>query len=456
MNIIIVGDGKVGYTLADQLGMEGHNITVIDRNEKNLRHTMETLDVMGVLGNGASSSVQMEAGVQNADIVIASTSADETNMICCLTAKSLGAKNTIARIRNPEYMAQLGMLKEQFGLSMTVNPELEAAREIARVIKFSPAAGIETFSKGRVELIEFRLGDNCLLAGKKLSELHLATDTRVLICAVNRDDEVIIPDGSFVLNAGDHIHITGETRDISKFLRSIGENEGFKIRAIMIVGGGRIGYYLAKMLDDRGIDIKIIEINEARCEELSDLLPRAAIVCGDGSEIELLESEGLEDMDAFVALTGFDEENLIMSMVANHKKVPKIVTKTGRFKYVSLINRMGIDTVVNPKMTTASQIVQYVRSMQNSVSLSNIKTLHKIVDGKAEAVEFAANGNTRHLDVPLSKLSLKKNLLIAVLVRAGKVIIPHGKDSIQKGDSVIVVTGGSHHLRDLNDIFSEE
>ena len=453
MNIVIVGDGKVGYTLADQLCKEGYNITVIDKNAEALMHTQETLDVMGVLGNGASIAVQTEAGVPDCDVLIAATSADEMNMLCCLTAKNLGAKHTIARIRNPEYMSQLQTLKEQFGLSMTVNPELEAAREIARVVKFSPALKIDTFSKGQVELIEFKISKDSSIAGKKLMGLPATTNTKVLICAVDRDGEVFIPGGDFQLLQGDHIHITGTTGDITKFLHSIGEDQ-MPIRTIMIVGGGRICYYLSHMLlEDRGVAIKIIEKNRERCDELCELLPRVTVIHGDGSDIELLESEGMEQMDAFIALTGMDEENLIMSMVASYKGIPKIITKTGRFKYIPLISRMGIDTVVNPKSTTTSQIVQYVRAMSNAEG-SNIKTLHKILNGNAEAVEFVATDKTRNLDIPLKNLRLKKNLLIAVIVREGRVIIPHGQDVIQKNDSVIVVTS-EHRLTDLNDIYRD-
>ena len=453
MNIVIVGDGKVGYSLAEQLCKEGYNITVIDKNAEALMHTQETLDVMGVLGNGASIAVQNQAGVPDCDVLIAATSADEMNILCCLTAKNLGAKHTIARIRNPEYMSQLQTLKEQFGLSMTVNPELETAREIARVIKFSPALKIETFSKGRVELIEFKISQNSPIAHKKLMELPAATNTQVLICAVDRDNQVHIPGGDFQLLPEDHIHITGTTADITRFLHSIGE-DGMPIRRIMIVGGGRICYYLCHMLlEDRGIDIKIVEKNRDRCDELCELLPKVTVIHGDGSDIELLESEGMDQMDAFIALTGMDEENLIMSMVASHKGIPKIITKTARFKYMPLISRMGIDTVVNPKSTTTSQIVQYVRAMSNAEG-SNIITLHKILDGNAEAAEFVATEKTRHLDTPLKNLRLKENLLIAVIVRDGKVIIPHGQDMIQKGDSVIVVTS-EHRLTDLNDIFRD-
>jgi len=451
MDIVIVGDGKVGYTLAEQLNKEGHDITIIDNRADILNSTLEMLDVMGVRGNGASMEVQMEAGVPSADLLIAATSGDEVNMLCCLTAKMLGAKRTIARVRNPEYSTQLQMLKEPLGLSMVINPELESAREIARVVKFPPALKIETFSKGRVELIEFKLLEHMPIVGKSLMEMPQIIDSNVLICAVDRGGAVIIPRGSFVLEAGDRIHITGAARQITSFLSQIGGIH-LKVRSLMLVGGGRIAYYLAKMLDVKAFRIKIIEKNRERCDELCDLLPNATIIHGDGSDIDVLESEGIEEADAFVALTNIDEENLIMSMVANEKKVPKIITKTGRFDNLSILEKLGIDTVINPKMTTANHIIQYVRAVQNSVHFNNIKTLYKIVNGKAEATEFTATSDTAHLNVRLDQLHLKRNLLLAVIVRDGKVIIPHGEDVIKEGDSVIVLTN-EHKLSCLNNIF---
>jgi len=451
MDIVIVGDGKVGYTLAEQLNKEGHDITIIDNRADILNSTLEMLDVMGVRGNGASMEVQMEAGVPSADLLIAATSGDEVNMLCCLTAKMLGAKRTIARVRNPEYSTQLQMLKEPLGLSMVINPELESAREIARVVKFPPALKIETFSKGRVELIEFKLLEHMPIVGKSLMEMPQIIDSNVLICAVDRGGAVIIPRGSFVLEAGDRIHITGAARQITSFLSQIGGIH-LKVRSLMLVGGGRIAYYLAKMLDVKAFRIKIIEKNRERCDELCDLLPNATIIHGDGSDIDVLESEGIEEADAFVALTNIDEENLIMSMVANEKKVPKIITKTGRFDNLSILEKLGIDTVINPKMTTTNHIIQYVRAVQNSVHFNNIKTLYKIVNGKAEATEFTATSDTAHLNVRLDQLHLKRNLLLAVIVRDGKVIIPHGEDVIKEGDSVIVLTN-EHKLSCLNNIF---
>jgi len=455
MNIVIIGDGKVGYSLSENLNKAGHAITIIDNNAETLNATLDMLDVMGIHGNGASLDVQMEAGVPDADLLIAATSRDELNLLCCLTAKNLGAKRTIARVRNPEYATQLKMLKEQFGLSMVINPELEAAKEIARVIRFPQALRIDTFAKGRVELVEYKLRENMPVIGKKLMDLTIVRESKVLICAVERDENVVIPDGHFVLQAGDRIHISGTNQAIADFLGHLSEMK-FRVRSVMIVGGGRITYYLVKMLDEnKDIQIKIIEKNRERCDELCEWMPRVTIIHGDGAELDLLEAEGMRDVDAFVALTNMDEENLIMSMMASYRKVPKVITKTGRFNYISVMEKIGIDTVVNPKLTTSNQIVQYVRAMQNSENFNHIITLYKMVDGKAEAAEFFASGDTRNLGVPLDQLRLKRNLLIAVIVRQDKVIIPHGKDCIMQGDSVVVLTN-EHKLSHLNDIYADQ
>ena len=453
MNIVIVGDGKVGFALSEQLNLEGHDITIIDNNLAALNDTMETLDVMGVHGNGAVRGVQLEAGVQDADLLIAATSTDELNMLCCLLGKTLGAQNTIARIRNPEYMAQLHLLQKQLGLSMAINPELAAARAISRVIKFPPAIKVDTFAKGRVYLVEFRLPAGSPMVGHRLMDMPRKPDAKVLVCAVDRDGEVTIPSGPFVLEAGDRLHITGESHAITTFLGSIG-GMNFKIRSMIVVGGGRRGYYLGKKLDDRPFQLKIIEKNLDRCNELCELLPRAAIIHGDGSDVELLESEGLDDVDAFVALTGIDEENLIMSMVASHKKVPKVVTKVNRLSYLAMVEKMGIDTVISPKVTTADEITQYVRAMQNTVDSGGVDTLYKLVGGKAEALEFTARDTTHHLGETLQEVRLKPGLLVAVIVRQGKVIIPDGKTFIQSGDSVVVIAN-QYQLGCLNDIFEE-
>lgn len=452
MDIVIVGDGKVGFALSEQLSDEGHDITIIDNNLQALRQTAETLDVMGVHGNGATRQIQLEAGVDKADLLIAATSTDELNMLCCLLAKKLGAKNTIARIRNPEYMSQLHLLQEQLGLSLAINPELATAAAIARVIKFPPAVQVDTFAKGRVELVEFWLPDHSPIIGKRLMDLPMKPENKVLICAVDRGGDVFIPGGPFVIERGDKLHITGETRVISRFLTSIG-GVNFKIRTLIIVGGGRLGYYLGRMLDDRQFQLKIVEKSAARCDELCELLPHATIIHGDGSDIELLEAEGLESVHAFVAVTGMDEENLIMSMVASHNGVPKVVTKVNRLNYLSMVEKMGIHSVVSPKLITAEEITQYVRAMQNTVG-SKVDTLCQLVNGKAEALEFTVGKNARHLGLTLQELPLRPHMLIAAIVRRGKVIIPAGGDHIEQDDSVVVLAN-RHRLTDFNDIFEE-
>ncbi|MFV0399268.1 MAG: Trk system potassium transporter TrkA [Oscillospiraceae bacterium] len=328
MKIIIVGDGKVGHTLSQQLVQEGHDITVIDNNSEILDTAMESLDIIGIHGNGASVEVLKEAGVSTADLLIAATSADELNMLCCLTAKHLGVGKTIARVRNPEYRSQLQMLQNEFGLSMVINPELEAAREISRVIKFPPASRIDTFTRGQVELVEYRIPEHSLLAGMKLLELPSLSGTKVLICAVERAGAVHIPNGGFVLRAGDRIHLTGQGKEIARFLGHV-DDVKFKIRTILIVGGGRIAYYLCNMLEDKYFHIKIVEKNRERAEELCELFPKVTVIHGDGADIELLEAEGLADTDAFIALTNMDEENLVTSIMADQHDIPKIITKSG-------------------------------------------------------------------------------------------------------------------------------
>lgn len=452
MDIVIVGDGKVGFALSEQLSQEGHDITIIDNNLQALQQTIETLDVMGVHGNGATSQIQVEAGVDKADLLIAATSTDELNMLCCLLAKKLGAKNTIARIRNPEYMSQLHLLQEQLGLSLAINPELATARAIARVIKFPPAVQVDTFVKGRVELVEIWPPETSPIIGKRLMDLPMRHDSRVLICAVDRGGEVFIPGGPFVIEKGDKLHITGELRSITGFLTSIG-GINFKIRSLIIVGGGKLGYYLGRMLDDRQFHVKIVEKNAARCDELCELLPHATIIHGDGSDIELLESEGLEGVHAFVAVTGMDEENLIMSMVAAGNGVPKVVTKVNRLNYLTMVEKMGIHTVFSPKLITAEEITQYVRAMQNTVGI-RVDTLCQLVGGKAEALEFTVDRGARHLGETLQQLPLRPHLLVAAIVRRGKVIIPYGGDHIEQGDSVVIISN-RYKLTDYNDIFEE-
>lgn len=457
MKIVVVGNGKVGHTLVEQLSKEGHDIVVIDSSTEALEEMESSFDVLGILGNGANYLVQMEAGVEVADLLIAVTSADEINMLCCLIAKKLGAKSTIARVRNPEYSEQLHFLKDDLGLSLSINPEFASASEISRILSFPSAMKIETFSRDRVELVEFRVEENSPLAGMPLSGLYKNFKVKLLVCAVQRNNEVIIPKGDFVLNGGDIIDIVASRSQVTNLFKKLGNYKN-KVKNVMIIGGNRTAYYLTKQILELGMNVKIIEINKDRCELLSELLPMATIVHGDGTEQNILLEEGLERVDAFVALTDRDEENITISLYAGVKNVPKVITKVNRLTYMEILNSIKIDSIISPKFITANQIVQYVRAMQNSFG-SNVETLHKIVNNTVEALEFVVPNNIEntnvndYIDVALKNLNIKSGILVAAIIRKGHVIIPCGDDVIKIGDNVIVVTKEENYCDDLSDIF---
>ena len=450
MKIVIVGDGKVGYALTQKLSREGHDIIVIDSNPQVLQ-SVELLDVLVVHGNGASLEVQQEADVAHSDLLIAATSADEINLLCCVLARKLGCRHTIARVRNPEYTKQLQFLREELGLSMTINPERAAAREIFHLIQFPSFLKRDTFAKGRVELVELKIKEGSPLAGRRLDQLEQATKVRVLICAVERDGQVTIPAGQFMLRGGDKITVTADNRDLAQLIKNL-KIDTQKIHHVMIIGGSRIAAYLAEDLLASGVAVKIIEQKPQRCEALSEALPHALIINGDGSTQDLLMAEGLAETDAVITLTGIDEENLIISMYADHVGVPKAITKVNRLEYAWVFKEKGIGSVVSPKLITANDIVRSVRAMENTTGGSVI-TLHRIVDDKAEALEFQVSSGARNLGLPLHKLTLKPNILIACITRGGRIIIPSGSDHIQEGDTVIVVTTSEQGICDLNDIF---
>ncbi len=452
MNIIIVGDGKVGRTLTEYLSNEGYDVTVIDKNPKVVESVVNLYDVKGVCGNGANYEALIEAGAEKADLLIAATSSDEVNVLSCLMAKKIGTTNTIARVRNPEYAKQLVFLREELGLSMIVNPEFEAARDIARVLRFPSAIKLETFSKGRVDLAEIRIPENGHLAGKKLSELYKVCREKILICAVQRGDEVVIPDGNFVIEPGDHIHMTGSHGALASFFKAIGMFKE-KSKHVLVVGGGKIAYYLAKHMADTGIDMKIIEQDEERCVELSEALPRATVICGDGTDHAVLKEEGLLDSDACVVLTGIDEENIVVSLYAKSKGVDKVITKIDRASFAAMAEIVGVDCHVSPKFITANRIVRYVRAMQDSGE-SSMKTLYKIVNNQVEALEFAVEQKSFFTDVAIKELKTKKGMLFASIIRRGKVIIPGGDDHLEVGDSVIIITTTNGYVKNLEDIFA--
>lgn len=450
MKIIIVGDGKVGFALSENLSREGHDVTIIDNKNDVLQRSIESLDVFTIKGNGASASVLKSAGIDKADLLIAATSMDEVNMICCLMAKKLGADRTIARIRNPEYSEQLKMFESEMGLSMIVNPEFASAREIARLVSFPSALSLGTFADDRVYMVEFKVHGGNPIVGRPLSSMPELCSSQILVSAVNRGSDVYIPGGDFVIEAHDHIHIVGDYDSIVNYLKSVGQLEK-KVRSAMIVGGGLITYYLTQMLLDHRMDVKIIEKSPDVCEQLSDSFPKALVIGGDGTEKELLDAEGLSDYGAFVALTNMDEENLIMSLYASYRGVPKVITKINRLGYADVIRKTGINRVISPKNIATNHIIRYVRNMENPTG-NRIKTLYRLAGDCAEVVEFSATASTQNLGVPLSELRLKKNLLITTIVRDGSIIIPKGKDAIYEGDSVVVITT-IKQLRDLNEIF---
>lgn len=452
MNIVIVGSGKVGFTVAEELSQEGHDITIIDIDPLVLRRTEEALDIITLAGNGASYQVQREAGVARADLMIAATSFDEMNMICCLVARKLGAGHTIARIRNPEYRQQMLLLKDELGLSMVVNPEQATAEEISRLITFPFAISTSIFAKGRVSIVEMRIAADSPLVGETIAQIHQKHTVNILICAVERNGKCYIPRGDFVLQAEDRIHVSGDQKKIAVFLRSI-DVRYFKVKRVMIIGGGRIAYYLAKIIEANGIDIRIIEKNLERCEFLSNELD-CLIIQGDGTDPQLLLEEGLNETDAFIALTDIDEENMVTSLFAAKNGVSKVIAKINRENYFDLIQQAGIDSLVSPKYITAYQILQYVRALENA-SASKVRALYRIVDDQAEIVEFLAGEDTLHLKEKLMEIKIRQNTIIGAIVRNGKLIIPHGQDCILENDTVIAITTHKN-FSDINDIFDHE
>ncbi|MCR1933325.1 Trk system potassium transporter TrkA [Clostridium tepidum] len=448
MHIIIVGNGKVGYTLAKHLCQEDNDVIVIDKNAEALQKAMDSLDVMCIRGNGTRVNVLKEAEVSSADVVIAVTNSDERNMLCCLAAKKFGAKHTIARIRDPEYAEELTMLKRELEIDMIINPEKEAALEIAQLIKFPTVSSVENFAQGKVDLVSFRLGAEDFIAGKSISDIDFK-QCSVLFCAVERNDRVFMPTGDFVLKNNDKVYVIGDHGNITLFLKYLGKHKN-KIKNVMIVGGGRITYYLTKLINKVGATIKIVEKSYEKCKYLNETLPEAIIINGDGTEQELLESENLKDVDAFIALTDRDEENIVASLFALNEKVHNVITKVTRVNYNNIVKNIGVERVISPKTLTANKIITYVRGLKNKKG-SFIENLYKIVGEQAEAVEFAANNTTKCLNISLKDIKIKKGVLIAAIVRNKDIIIPNGDDCIKSGDSVIIVTE-RNNIIDINNI----
>ena len=450
MNIIIAGCGKVGRALAEQLSREKHDITVIDRKPEAIQQITNIADVRGVVGNGASFEIQMDAGIDTADLMIAVTDADEVNLLCCLIAKKAGGCQTIARVRNPVYHHEIHHIKDELGLSMVINPEWAAAMEMARLLRFPSAIDIDTFANGRIELLRFQLEEQNPLCNNKIKDLHMLSRCEVLVCIVERGNEVLIPSGEVELKAGDMISVVASPVNASRFFKTIGI-ETNQVKNTMIIGGGKISFYLAKRLLEMGIQVKIIEKDRAACERLCEILPKAMIINGDGTDRDLLAEEGLAKAEGFAALTNMDEENVMLALYAKSMSKAKKITKVNRNTYDTIIGSLNIGSLIYPKHITSETILQYVRAMQNSIG-SNVETLYRLVDGNAEALEFVIKEKSEVTDIPLLELHLKPHILVCAINRKGKIIIPKGQDCIQEGDSVVIITTDCGAYKDIRDI----
>lgn len=449
LNIIIVGCGKVGMTLIEQLSKEGHDITIIDKNAAKVQEMSNLYDIMGLVGNGASYSVQMEAGIENADLIIAVTASDELNLLCCTVAKQVGDCAAIARVRTPDYSKEAGYLREKLGLTMIINPELEASLETARILYLPTALEVNSFAHGQAEIVKFKIPDGNLLDGMTIATLGKSITNEILICAIEREGEVYIPGGNFQMAKDDIVSFVAPRRHIRSFLKKI----GFKTKQVkdaMIVGGGKASYYLAKQLIAMGIDVKIIEQNKERCEELSILLPEAIIINGDGTDEEVLREEGIEYAQAFIPLTDIDEENIMLTLHAKQVSNAKLITKINRSTFKNVISKLDLGSVIYPRYITSEAIIAYVRAKKNSTN-SNIETLYHMFDNRAEAIEFRVDEPSSVTGIPLKDLMLKNDLLVSFIYRNGKVQIPSGLDTIEVGDTVMIVTThtGLDNIQDI-------
>ncbi len=450
MKIIIVGCGKVGTSIATELISEGHQIRLIDINRSAVVKLSESIDAMGIEGNGAIYETLREAEVSSADLVIAATARDEVNLYTCLLAKNSGAKNTIARVRNPEYTNDLFRVKDAMGLSMSINPELTAALEASRLLRYSGALEIDSFSKGAAELIKVKVPEGSAVADKEISKIDVLKG-KVRICAVERGDEVYIPNGDFVIRAGDKISIVAKPEVADKFFKKAAIMIE-KCRDVIILGGGKISFYLAQKLIKGGANVKIIERNQQRCEELAEVLPDAVIIQGDCMDQDLLLSEGIEHADGVVALMDYDEENILISMYISSVSKAKVITKVNNSSFDNIINQLELERVINPKSIAGEYIARYIRAMQNSMG-SNVESLYRLSEDRVEALEFKAKSSTKVAAIPLAQLNLKEDLQVICISRRGKIILPVGTDCILPEDRVVVITKHKG-LSDLDDILS--
>ncbi len=459
LNIIIVGCGKVGATLTEQLCKEGHDITLIDKNAQKMQALSNLYDVLAITGNGASYNVLKEAGVEEADLIIAVTNSDELNLLCCTIATQVGNCAAIARVRTPEYSAEVEYLRGRLGLAMIINPELEMAKEAARILSLPTALEVNSFAQGKAEMAKFCIPEGSILDGMTIMDLSrkviMARDKKanIVVCAIERDGEIYIPSGNFEMKAGDVISFVASSKNTRLFMEAIGMKSD-RVKDTMIIGGGRAAYYLASCLLAAGINVKIIENNAVRCEELSVLLPKATIINGDGSNEELLKEEGIEYTESFVPLTGIDEENIILTLYAKQVSHAKIITKINRITFKDVISALNLGSVLYPRYITAEAIIAYVRAKKNSKASDKIETLYHMFDSRVEAIEFLVESESAVTDTAFKDLALKKHLLITFIYRKGRIIIPTGQDCIHVGDTVMIVTThtGFHNILDILEV----
>lgn len=451
VNILIVGCGKAGSTIAETLCNEGHSVTVMDSDPEIVRSLVDNNDVQGVVGNGLVVRDLQDAGVGDANIIIAMTDSDETNIMCCLIARKCKAKHSVARVRNPMYSKQMVFMREELGLSMMINPEYQTANEISRMLRYPNAIHVETFAKGRMDLAEMKVTSGGIMDGLTLSALPARLKLHLLVCAVKRGEDIVIPDGSYTLQGGDRIYMTALHSELSKFYKQVGDVK--RVKSCIIVGGGRIGYYLVNQLLELGIQVKVIEQDRERCDQLSEWYPKAEVIHADGTDQDILMEEGLSKSDACIMLTGIDEENIILSLYAAKLGVDKIVTKINRSSLLSISESVGLENIISPKETTAELVLQYVRAKQNSEN-SNIITLYRLAENKLEAIEFIVRSEAKYINVPLKALHIRSGFLIAGIIRGSKRIIPSGDDMLRLNDSVVVVTT-NRKIASLDEMFEE-
>lgn len=451
MRIILIGAGKVGYTLAEHLTQEEHDVTVIDKSDEVIEHCSGSLDVICLKGNGANAKVLLEAGVDKANIVIASTESDESNMLACLIAKRLGAQYTICRIRDPEFNESQTFLQNELGIDVAINPERATALEISRLLRYPFAGSIESFARGLVEMVEFRALEKDRIVGIPMKDLHQKVPglPRILYAMVERNGSVIIPDGNFAILPNDKVFVSGDMVTITDFFRFLGRNNQ-KVRSVMVLGGSRISYYLSRIVVPMGIHVTLFELNPEKARRLSELLPKVDVILGDGTDQELLQEQGVSQADAFIALSNRDEENLLTALYASRSGVPKTIAKNSRMAYMEILNDLGLDSVISPPYITTSTILRYVRARENG-SGTHVERLYRLIDGNAEALEFIARKGDPYIGIPLKDLTSRKGSLVSVIVHQGKIIIPFGNDRIEEGDHVVVISSNPG-ISDLNEV----